>query len=83
MLIAVEGTKTPAGEASKARPRRHEVSRRLGSRPRIAKCLERKSTIKFNRAKRLNNLIMNTLYCKEILLTNNYMKAIITFVALG
>jgi hypothetical protein len=34
----------PAGEARQARPRRHAVSRRLGGRPRKAKCLERKST---------------------------------------
>ena len=33
LLIGVEGTKTPAGEARQTRPRRHEVSRRLGGRP--------------------------------------------------
>jgi hypothetical protein len=33
MLIAVEGTKTPAGVARQARPRRHAVSRRLAARP--------------------------------------------------
>ncbi len=49
LLIAVEGTKTPAGEARQSRPRRHEVSRRLGGRPRKAKCLERKSTTLLNR----------------------------------
>ncbi|MBB6443507.1 hypothetical protein HNR53_000095 [Bacillus benzoevorans] len=40
----------PAGIARQTRPRRHEVARRLGGRPRKAKCLERKSTTKFNRA---------------------------------
>ena len=35
MLIVVEGTKTPAGEARQSRPRRHEVSRRLGGRPKV------------------------------------------------
>ncbi|MBB6443459.1 hypothetical protein [Bacillus benzoevorans] len=49
-MIGVEGTKTPAGTARQTRPRRHEVARRLGGRPRKAKCLERKSTTKFNRA---------------------------------
>ncbi len=46
----MEGTQTPAGEAKQTRPRRHEVSRRLGGRLRKAKCLERKSTLMFNRA---------------------------------
>jgi hypothetical protein len=44
LLIGMEGTKTPAGEARQARPHRHAVSRRLGGRPRKAKCLEWKST---------------------------------------
>jgi len=35
LLIGVEGTKTPAGEARQARPRRHEVSRRIGGRPKV------------------------------------------------
>ncbi len=29
------GTKTPAGEARQSRPHRHEVSRRLGDRPKV------------------------------------------------
>jgi hypothetical protein len=33
LLIVVEGTKTPEGEARKARPHRHVVPRRLGGRP--------------------------------------------------
>ncbi len=36
LLIGVEGTKTPAKvTARQTRPRRHEVARRLGGRPKV------------------------------------------------
>lgn len=35
LLIEVEGTKTPAGEARLTRPRKHEVERRLVGRPKV------------------------------------------------
>ncbi len=48
LLIGVEGTKTPAGGRDRGDPA--GAQRRGGSpdRPRKAKCLERKSTGKFN-----------------------------------
>ncbi|MCM3118659.1 hypothetical protein M3610_26085 [Neobacillus sp. MER 74] len=50
LLIGVEGTKTPAGVRGRGDPA--GAQRRGGSpaRPRKAKCLERKSTDKFNTA---------------------------------
>ncbi|WP_260871848.1 hypothetical protein [Bacillus sp. X1(2014)] len=50
LLIFVPGTKTPAGGRGRGDPA--GAQRRGGSpdRPRKAKCLERKSTGKFNRA---------------------------------
>ncbi|WP_222127360.1 hypothetical protein [Bacillus sp. X1(2014)] len=50
LLIGVEGTKTPAGVRGRGDPA--GAKRRGGSpaRPRKAKCLERKSTDKFNTA---------------------------------
>ncbi|MCM3115299.1 hypothetical protein M3610_08350 [Neobacillus sp. MER 74] len=50
LLIAVEGTKTPAGVRGRGDPA--GAKRRGGSaaRPRKAKCLERKSTDKFTTA---------------------------------
>ncbi|WP_222127308.1 hypothetical protein [Bacillus sp. X1(2014)] len=49
-MIGAEGTKTPAGGRGRGDPA--GAQRRGGSpdRPRKAKCLERKSTGKFNRA---------------------------------
>ncbi|MFB5196092.1 hypothetical protein ACE198_14380 [Neobacillus sp. KR4-4] len=50
-MIGVEGTKTPAGVRGRGDPA--GAKRRGGSpsRPRKAKCLERKLTDKFNTAK--------------------------------
>jgi len=55
MLIAVEGTKTPAGEARQSRPRRHEVSRRLGGRPQESEVPETE----------INKLCLKSIYKKN------------------
>ena len=51
LLIGVEGTKTPAGGRGRGDPAVAKLRGGSPDRPRKAKCLERKSTGMFNRAK--------------------------------
>ncbi|WP_186328616.1 hypothetical protein [Bacillus sp. X1(2014)] len=50
LLIGVEGTKTPAGVRGRGDPAGAKRRGGFPARPRKAKCLERKSTAKFNTA---------------------------------
>jgi hypothetical protein len=51
LLIAMEGTQTPAGNSGNAETPQEPALRRLSVAPRKAECLERKSTAPFNSQK--------------------------------
>ncbi|WP_222127418.1 hypothetical protein [Bacillus sp. X1(2014)] len=63
-MIEVEGTKTPAGVWGRGDPAGAKRRGGFPARPRKAKCLERKSTDKFNTAiyiKKLKNIHITTI----------------------